>query len=182
MGAGKGISKRIQTKSRESKARTVDNTKEIAQFPWPDDCKIQGGSSGIVFSKTKDTYKTAFFEAFPKNPSTFLRGEGATIAEAEENCWKQYEVMTGCSHSSGFERRKYRNGSGFCVDCGTWFSNVFPKLPEDPNREPSNFEKAFLDPDAAEEMLARMSIVQEGGRDPKDEMRDLEDSDENTEK
>lgn len=155
-------------------ARMIENTQEVAQFPWPDDCKIQGGSKGVVFQKKGKTYRTAFFEAFPREPDTFLRGEGATIAESEKDCWKQYQVAVNCPHTSGFERRNFRNGAGFCIDCGTWFSRVFPPLPEDPNRELSDFEKSFMDPDAALEMLARISIVKEGGRDPKDEMNDLE--------
>ena len=79
--------------------------------PWPEDCFCQCGGNGVVFTDNssmgelltnpkdqqeaikavlgeeskKTHYKTAFFEAFPKNPSCFIRGEGKTIEEAEEN-------------------------------------------------------------------------------------------------
>lgn len=79
--------------------------------PWDDDIFVQCGGNGIVLSQTdfqkilsdpkesldtlkaiageptnKKHYRTAFFEAFPKKPNCFLRGEGKTIEEAEENC------------------------------------------------------------------------------------------------
>jgi hypothetical protein len=75
---------------------------------WPEDCFVQCGGDGIVFEEgsleetfksedgllktiatvigsptEKKHYRTAFFEAFPKKPSCFIRGEGTTIQEAE---------------------------------------------------------------------------------------------------
>ena len=104
------------------------------------------------------SYRTAFVEAFP---GTFLRGEGETIAEAEDACWAQYERLAACPHDQGFDRRSYVNGSGFCRRCGIWFPprvTGFDPLPEyhDPasrSRLPL-LERAFAgDPDALEEVL-----------------------------
>lgn len=52
-----------------------------SKYDW--DCYCQAGSNGVVFSKNGN-YETAFFEAFPKNPKCFIRGEGANIEEAEK--------------------------------------------------------------------------------------------------
>jgi len=89
------------------------------QCDWPEDCAVQAGDNGFVFD-TKDhtgDYRTSFFEAFPRTPATFLRGEGATIAEAELSAWKQYEKILSCAEHE-FERRGYDNGGGFCKHCG----------------------------------------------------------------
>lgn len=126
------------------------------QKPWPEeDCFVQCGGSGVVFPGgsvvdmltdpdeglkkvrdakvhrgTPDAYTTAFFEAFPKEPlSTFIRGEGATIAEAEAAAWAKYERLLACPspHDSEdcFEKRGYTNGLGFCKDCGASHSKAF---------------------------------------------------------
>jgi hypothetical protein len=97
------------------------------QHPWPEECFVQGGSNGIVLAG-KDTYTTAFVEAFPDE--TFLRGEGKTIAEAEDKCWTQYQKLVSCEHGP-FEARGYKNGCGFCVKCGTWFPHEICQLPID---------------------------------------------------
>jgi len=111
---------------------------------WPENCFIQGGDKGIVFNssaaeafekpvetvlttigvtndilpqKTKEYYTTCFFEAFPREPDTFLRGEGATMEEAETKCWEDYQKVVNCkSHEP--ERRNRRDGYGFCKHCG----------------------------------------------------------------
>jgi hypothetical protein len=64
--------------------------------------------------------RTAFFEAFVRNPWTFIRGEGATIEEAEEHCWNQLQRVLACPGPNGheFEARGYENGLGFCKWCG----------------------------------------------------------------
>jgi hypothetical protein len=79
----------------------------------------------IVTSGNKPNYRTAFFEAFPRVPDTFIRGEGATIEEAEEKAWCQYQKYFDCDHPS-FEPRDYQNGAGYCTKCGLWFPNVIP--------------------------------------------------------
>jgi hypothetical protein len=79
------------------------------------DCFCQAGDSGIVFSKSGN-YKTAFFEAFPRDPDTFIRGEGKTIEEAEDDCWAQYEKIKACPNHE-FERRGRTDGYAYCKHC-----------------------------------------------------------------
>lgn len=102
----------------------IQHTSQQAQHPWPDGMFIQGGKSGVVLNGP-DTYRTAFVEAFPDG--TFLRGEGATVTEAEDACWAKYQALTACpaypAHGP-FEPRHFTNGAGFCTQCGGWFSKV----------------------------------------------------------
>lgn len=118
---------------------------------WPQDCMVQCGGRGLVFpgghlekvlsKKTKDplkgltdaiadtdTYETAFFEAFPNNPSTFIRGEGKTIEDAEASAWKQFQKFSACKGHE-YEKRGYKNGAGFCKNCGMFKSKVFEPEP-----------------------------------------------------
>jgi hypothetical protein len=88
-------------------------------------CFCQAGDNGIVFTRI-GSYRTAFFEAFPEDPNTFIRGEGKDIVEAEENAWVQFEKIKNCKEHE-FERKGYRNGGGFCKNCGL-FSVVFEPL------------------------------------------------------
>ncbi len=103
------------------------------KMPWPDDCKVQCGGRGIVFGK-KDIYHTAFFEAFPNNPKTFIRGEGATVEEAELACWNKLEKYRACNldhrNSENFDRRDYTNGAAFCVACGLFRLSMFEPTTE----------------------------------------------------
>lgn len=118
---------------------------------WPEDCFCQAGSSGIVFTghsmaevfvdKNPDalaevagaligvdppsSYRTAFFEAFSQEPDTFLRGEGKTVEEAEEQAWKQFERIRACAGHE-MEKRGYTNGGGFCKNCDLFLGNAFP--------------------------------------------------------
>ena len=97
------------------------------QHPWPDDCFVQGGASGIVFSG-KGNYTTAFFEAFPCNPDTFLRGEGTTVELAEDDAWAQHQRQLFCPSQTGdheYETRGYKNGAGFCKHCDLFSSKIF---------------------------------------------------------
>jgi hypothetical protein len=126
--------------------RLIKHTQHVAQHPWPEDVYLQGGGHGLVFSNDGNDYITAFVEAFPGQ--TFLRGEGKTVAEAEDSAWKQYLRYRNCDGNLKFgewhgpyERRQYRNGAGFCTRCGIWMNKVFEPLPEDPNRKPSRLEK-----------------------------------------
>jgi len=91
--------------------------------PWPSDCFVQCGGGGIVFGK-KETYRTAFFEAFPKDPDTFIRGEGKTVEEAEQSAWDKFEKISSCKNHE-FERRGYTNGLGFCKHCNMSKSKAF---------------------------------------------------------
>jgi hypothetical protein len=120
---------------------------------WPEDCFVQCGDSGIVITAHKSMdvladkrkvvlaiigvlsdvestpelpfYRTAFFEAFPRIPNTFIRGEGKIVGEAETVCWNIYQQYLSCDHPS-FEARDYENGSGYCTKCGLWFPGVIP--------------------------------------------------------
>lgn len=109
--------------------------------PWPSDCFVQCGGRGIVLSSPieeafknpddvvgaiaavtggpipKGGYRTAFFEAFPREPECFLRGEGKTIEEAEERCWSKLERIRACP-GHDFDRRERKDGFAFCRLCG----------------------------------------------------------------
>lgn len=88
---------------------------------------MQSGDDGLVISP-RGNYTTAFFEAFPRNPDTFIRGEGTTVGEAEDKAWEKYQRIIVCDHVDGFDRRGYRNGLGFCKKCGMSKSHAFEPL------------------------------------------------------
>lgn len=105
----------------------IAHTDVEARHPWPEDMFIQGGKRGVVFVRgTSDTYWTAFVEAFPGG--TFIRGQGATVEEAEDAAWAKYQTFLNCDGTGQphgpFEARHYENGSGFCTRCGAWMSGV----------------------------------------------------------
>ena len=81
----------------------------------------------LILSTNKDAkdYITAFFEAFPKTPSCFIRGEGKTIEEAEENAWNKYQKILNCNHE--MERRDRTDGYAYCKHC-SYSSTVFEPL------------------------------------------------------
>jgi len=110
---------------------------------WPEECFCQAGDNGIVLTEStvEDAlvgemkhYHTAFFEAFPEigGVGTFIRGEGATIIDAEASAWEQYQKLSVCPGHE-FEARGYTNGAGFCKHCGMFASNVIE--PTDPCRK-----------------------------------------------
>lgn len=104
--------------------------------PWPENCFVQCGGHGVVFEnldkafqKPEETikaiaggpsslghYHTAFFEAFPKDPSCFLRGEGSSIELAEEDCFKKWQTIQNCS-SHEFDRKGRTDGYAYCTKC-----------------------------------------------------------------
>jgi hypothetical protein len=104
------------------KARNSFGPEYDCKYEWP--CSVQCGDSGVVFSKTGG-YRTAFFEAFPKEPACFLRGEGETIEDAEEACWQKYQKVLSCEHE--MERRDRTDGYGYCKHC-SYSSMVFEPL------------------------------------------------------
>jgi len=61
---------------------------------------------------------------FLNNPKTFIRGEGATINDAENKAWEQFNKIINCECHE-FERRDYDNGAGFCKNCGLFKSDAF---------------------------------------------------------
>lgn len=100
------------------------NEEYHTQFPWEDVIEgIQGGTRGIVFKRDGESYRTAFVEVWGKQV-TFVRGEGKTIAEAEESAWNQCQRFIACSNHE-YEPRNYKNGAGFCKNCGRFASKVF---------------------------------------------------------
>lgn len=103
----------------------------VPRYDW-DGCKIQWGAKGVVVGRDEQgsvtTYETAFFEVFPESPSTFLRGEGDSIDEAEAQVWGRYQMILECEEHL-ITRRGYKNGAGFCKNCGLFFSSVFRPIP-----------------------------------------------------
>lgn len=103
------------------KVSNSDGSDYNSIYEW--DCSVQCGGQGLVIGR--DPYTTAFFEAFPKNPSCFLRGEGATIEDAEKQCMEKYLKVKTCNHE--MERRDRTDGYGYCKHC-SYASRVFEPL------------------------------------------------------
>lgn len=93
---------------------------------WPDDCLVQWGARGLVFGKT-GARTTAFFEAFPTEQDTFIRGEGETLAQAESDAYAKFERQRNCA-AHDFERGSHRNGAGTCRHCGLFKPDAFEPL------------------------------------------------------
>lgn len=92
---------------------------------WPEKCYVQWGNSGVVLS-ADGNYRTAFFEAFPRdNAGGFIRGEGPTIAAAEADAFSKYTKEANCNHRWG--RKGYRNGGALCYHCGA-FKTIFQEV------------------------------------------------------
>jgi hypothetical protein len=91
-------------------------------YDWPEDCFVQCGEGGVVF-KDQDTYVTAFFEAFPLEPKTFIRGEGKTIQDAEKDTWKKYLKILNCKEH---DYQRYHSEHAICKLCGLFTTNYFP--------------------------------------------------------
>lgn len=112
--------------------RLIENTDEPMRCDWPAEVEVQGGSRGVVLG-AGGSYWTAFVEAFADG--TFLRGEGATVEEAERACWQRYTALRACpsypAHGP-WDQRGYTNGSAFCTGCGGWFPGRVTGLPEVP--------------------------------------------------
>lgn len=104
-------------------AKDSSNREYECEYSWDEDCFVQYGTNGLVVSENGN-YETAFFEVFPKNPTTFIRGEGKTVEEAEKQAWEQLEKYKNCQKHE-FERRGYTNGAGFCKHCGMFKSHAF---------------------------------------------------------
>ena len=111
---------------------------------WPVTCQVQWGDRGVVLKRAGGGYRTAFFEAFPKEGG-FFRGEGTTVAEAEGACFEKWQRYARCDHQwgRGFHvetrgvetrrgvtrprlrgRTKYTNGGAICTRCKA-FATVF---------------------------------------------------------
>jgi hypothetical protein len=108
--------------------------------PWPETCFVQCGGDGVVFTgesinetlkspesqlealatvagvkTSKKHYRTAFFEACPKDPKCFIRGEGKTVEEAEESAFTKYQKILVCTHD--FDRKDREDGYCHCKHC-----------------------------------------------------------------
>ncbi|MFC9085313.1 hypothetical protein [Nocardiopsis dassonvillei] len=141
----------------------INNTDHQTRHPWPHDVHLQGSTRGVVFSDDGD-YTTAFVEAFPE-AGGFLRGEGADLAAAEDIAWAKYLVWRDCDGNGEhgpWEARGYTNGSGHCSRCGTWMSDVLPKKPDDPDREPGLLERALTG--TVEAVVEVMDAITDLGR------------------
>lgn len=92
---------------------------------WDENISVQCGDVGVVLVKDGQNYKTAFFEAFPRDLSCFVRGEGKDVEEAELNAWEKYQKIKACSHE--MERRNRKDGYGYCKHC-SYSSMVFEPI------------------------------------------------------
>ena len=101
-----------------------ENFKPVVEsiYEWPEGSFLQAGHKGIVLSASGRSYTTAFLEAFLKG--TFIRGEGATIEEAETAAWEKFQRSESCPKHE-WESRGYTNGAGFCKHCNFFKSKVF---------------------------------------------------------
>lgn len=118
---------------------SFSKTPYLCKQNWEEDCFCQCGGEGIVLTgkdslekafeepqktiktvlgeKTdQDHYRTAFFEAFPKNPACYLRGEGKTIEEAELSAWNKYQKVLACKDHN-WDRKDRADGYCFCTKC-----------------------------------------------------------------
>jgi hypothetical protein len=71
------------------------------------------------------SYSTAFFEAFPREPKCFIRGEGDTVEAAEGRAYETYERYLSCDHS--FDRLN-KQGRGKCTECGLTTDDALANL------------------------------------------------------
>lgn len=105
----------------------------LQTFPEEENLFIQGGDSGIVFD-SQGNYLTAFVEVFPKKLnngpvlfSSFIRGEGSTMAAAEAQAFALLQKAKACLGHQ-WDPRNRNDGCGFCSQCGVFNSNAFPHL------------------------------------------------------
>lgn len=95
---------------------------------WPEDAYLQGDDEGIVFSCDIEptSYITAFFEVFPKKPKTFIRGEGKSIKEAEDDAWKKFQKILKCD---GHEfKRMNKTNHAICEKCNLFQSDILNSI------------------------------------------------------
>lgn len=125
------------------------------RHPWPENCTVQWGH-GIAPA-------TPFFEAFI--PGTMLRGEGATIADAEDQAFQRLQTELACDHQWGRQRpggQLYTNGGGWCRRCRAFRSAMFQPIVElGAHRRPiSRMEADHLHSvENDDEMNARMAAL-----------------------
>lgn len=102
----------------EMKSREYD-----CQHDWPEDVYVQCGGRGVVIGNSKRPgYVTAFFEAFPFK--MFIRGEGATVGEAEQKAWEKYQIVLNCPEHI-FVPEKHRPRNAICSSCSFIAHNYY---------------------------------------------------------
>lgn len=85
----------------------------ICQYDWPIDVYVQGDTSIDTLADND----AAFFEAYPTNPSTWVRGEGATLLEAETQAWTKYQAIMNCPGHEFDRHPKRVDGYAECKHC-----------------------------------------------------------------
>jgi len=128
------------------KSGLFGNDKHLCKHPWPPECFCQCGENGLVLGNRGSSaeeafghmvtgtspagYRTAFFEAFPpigpfrhKDPEfqtdgLFIRGEGKTLLEAEDDCWRKFRLYYDCLHHEIVRHPKRTDGWARCKKCG----------------------------------------------------------------
>lgn len=103
----------------------------VCQYEWAEDCFVQCGG---------DAKNGWFFESFPRNPNTFLRGDSKeSVEDAERKCWEEFQQQNKCNldHSDinsftkvRWDGHEYDNGVGWCKSCGMFKSECFPPWEE----------------------------------------------------
>jgi hypothetical protein len=83
---------------------------------WGEKTFVQCGGEGLVFVTEGENYTTAFFEAFPRDPDCFLRGEGKDVTEAEEKCFEKLQKVLNCKGHE-YESRGRKDDYGYCLHC-----------------------------------------------------------------
>lgn len=91
---------------------------------WPEDTYTQCGDKGVVLGNKP--YRTAFFEAFPKEPKTFIRGEGQTVEEAEEKAWNKYQSIINCEKH--YFNRVGNTETAVCHLCNLKLTQYYPPI------------------------------------------------------
>lgn len=84
---------------------------------------VQGGNGIVIgFKDSGPPRRTAFVECFPEG--TFIRGEGATVAEADEDCWAKLRAYLDCP-GHAWVPNKPDQPAGTCSLCRTRRSDAF---------------------------------------------------------
>lgn len=100
-------------------------TRYTFQHPWPADTAVSAGMNGIVLRHGGGHCTTAFMEFYPGG--WFIRGEGNTLAECEQQAWNQYQTALVCPSGKGhqWQARGHTNGGGWCAHCSIFRSDAF---------------------------------------------------------
>ncbi|MCC3292887.1 hypothetical protein [Arthrobacter sp. zg-Y1110] len=84
---------------------------------------VQGGNGVVIgWRNSAPARRTAFVECFPEG--AFIRGEGATVAEADEACWSKLRAYLDCPGHQ-WVAGKAHSPVGTCAICRTRRSDAF---------------------------------------------------------